>query len=496
MAFIMAAILLSAVIALITGGGQKNYPFALTSKFGHVDGFRVFVKGGQPVIRYLSIPYAETPVGKKRFSPSKTSEPLRQLENTSEPRIINSNDRIRHCPQDNSPLLPQWLSTSPTEAAESCLFLNVWTPDTECLFSGPDCGSRAVIVFFHGGDLRHGRNRYVKHPHVVVRDMRTLARRLQCEGYDDDASVEHMLPCLRKVPSATLVPRTSGLHGDMLERSTSMDEDPPGTDVPVRGKSLPRALLFGTVTDEGFHVANRLGEHPHAAARNWLKDQDIGNVSAFLEEYEASAALPNLQKLICDIGVASFRELGSANSTAVWSKVFADVKYDCPALRFAARMVRNEVDVHRFVLDARPSFEEPTIHGGAGHYATVRLLLSDLSTLRPSKTDLALHELLVNMVASFANSGQLHRVSASEVIASKLSDRVGRPSPAPQLPEIPGGEAWPPFGVLHKAAVRINENGLHTISVDRDPCMHIRAHDGTGSNMPSAPKQTVQLSAF
>ncbi|KAH8002777.1 hypothetical protein HPB51_026308 [Rhipicephalus microplus] len=74
--FIGCLILLSLVISQFLVTRQGNYAFSLTSKFGHVQGDQIFVHGGQPVIRYLGIPFAVPPVGKLRFQPSQVAEHL------------------------------------------------------------------------------------------------------------------------------------------------------------------------------------------------------------------------------------------------------------------------------------------------------------------------------------------------------------------------------------------------------------------------------------
>ncbi|XP_075543491.1 liver carboxylesterase 1-like [Dermacentor variabilis] len=490
MAFIGSLILLSVIISQFIGTRRGNYAFSLTCKFGRVEGEQIFVPGGPPVIRYLGIPFAVPPVNKLRFQPSQVAEPLAHLNNSSFRRRINLAERARSCPQDGA-LVPSWLYTSPRETSEDCLYMNLWTPDTECLFQGQDCGSRAVIVFFHGGDLRHTGNRaydgavlsakadvvvavpnyrlgllghsawnesefmflglgdqltavrwlrenvgifggnasrlvlaghgagaasvghwmlstqpevadverfimisgspyarYMKDADVIAMNLRTLARRVQCESYDEVASAEEIIPCLRRLPSSVLVPRLTGLNGRVIDNSRSMDDIPT-----AQGPSAfrPRgSLLLGTTPDEGYHFVGpmmTLHSMQQEWMLHWLTSQGIDNASVLLNDYE--------------------RELGTTNSTVVWTEAYADIRYRCPMRRFAERMAGSGVTVHWFVFDAKPSFGEPNLRGDeAGHYTTVRLLLTDLGSVRTNDEDIAVRDSFVRTLGSFVNTGQ------------------------------------------------------------------------------------------
>ncbi|KAH7969323.1 hypothetical protein HPB52_016684 [Rhipicephalus sanguineus] len=477
------------------GTRHGNYAFSLTSKFGHVQGDQIFVPGGQPVIRYLGIPFAVPPVDKLRFQPSQVAEPLgAHLNNASSKRRINFVERALPCPQDSA-LVPSWMYIDLRKTSEDCLYMSLWTPDTECLFRGRDCGFRTVIVFFHGGDLRHSGNkvydgavlsskadavvaipnyrlgllghatwneseflslglgdqltavrwlrqnvgffggnasrlvlaghgagaasvghwmlgaqpevadvqrfvmisgspyaRYMKDADVITKNMRILARRVQCESYDEVTSVEEILPCLRRFPSSVLVPRLSGLNGRLMDPSTSIDDTPAANEPNI---SRPRgSLLLGTTPDEGYHFVGRMAKQDGVSQEwmhRWLASQGVGNASVFLDNYQ--------------------RDLRTTNLTVVWSEAYADVRYRCPVRRFAERMASSGLTVHWFVFDAKPSFEEPYLRGDeAGHYTTVRLLLTDIGNVRTTDEDIAIRDSFVRTLGSFANTGQVGRL--------------------------------------------------------------------------------------
>ncbi|KAH8042666.1 hypothetical protein HPB51_025298 [Rhipicephalus microplus] len=90
--------------------------------------------------------------------------------------------------------------------------------------------------------------RYMKNADVTTKNMRILARRVQCESFDEVSSVEEILPCLRRFPSSVLVPRLRGLNGRLEDPYTSMDDIPAANESQI---NRPRgSLLLGTTSDE------------------------------------------------------------------------------------------------------------------------------------------------------------------------------------------------------------------------------------------------------
>ncbi|KAH8042667.1 hypothetical protein HPB51_025299 [Rhipicephalus microplus] len=121
---------------------------------------------------------------------------------------------------------------------------------------------------------------------------------------------------------------------------------------------------------------------------HWLTSQGVDNVSVFLDNYQ--------------------RELGTTNLDVARSEAYADVRYRCPMRRFAERMTSSDLSVHWFVFNAKPSFEESYLRSeDAGHYSTVRLLLTDLGNVRPTGEDIVVRDSFVRTLGSFVNTGQV-----------------------------------------------------------------------------------------
>ncbi|MEV7008829.1 carboxylesterase/lipase family protein [Streptosporangium sp. NPDC051022] len=90
---------------------------------------------------FRGIPYAEPPVGERRFRPPKPIGPWRGT--------LKAVDDKRVCPQDRDALSEDYPDDRKVYTDEDCLYLNVWTPQ-------PDRAKRPVIVFIHGGAARFG----------------------------------------------------------------------------------------------------------------------------------------------------------------------------------------------------------------------------------------------------------------------------------------------------------------------------------------------------
>ncbi|KAH8002776.1 hypothetical protein HPB51_026307 [Rhipicephalus microplus] len=269
--------------------------------------------------------------------------------------------------------------------------------------------------------------RYMKDADVTTKNMRILARRVQCESFDEVCSVEEILPCLRRFPSSVLVPRLRGLNGRLEDPYTSMDDIPAANESQI---NRPRgSLLLGTTSDEGSHLVGRMTTQHHMSEDwmyHWLTSQGVDNVSVFLDHYQ--------------------RELGTTNLDVARSEAYADVRYRCPMRRFAERMTSSDLSVHWFVFNAKPSFEESYLRSeDAGHYSTVRLLLTDLGNVRPTGEDIVVRD-------SFVRT-------------------LGR------VPKILGGKEWPPYTSSTRAAVRIGRHGHVAVSMSGDPCRHVRQHE-------------------
>ncbi|XP_077986920.1 cholinesterase-like [Glandiceps talaboti] len=144
----MKACVLCAVIFFLQTG--KYYVSCVhdpvvTVSHGKLRGIRTEVVG-KKVDAFLGIPYAEPPVGDRRFKVTEKCQ-------TSWNGVRNATNFGHACWQavdNNSGGFPgrEWWTTSDT-LSEDCLFLNVWTPY-------PTPSNAPVFVFIHGGSFHMG----------------------------------------------------------------------------------------------------------------------------------------------------------------------------------------------------------------------------------------------------------------------------------------------------------------------------------------------------
>uniref|UniRef100_H9GHC5 Carboxylic ester hydrolase n=1 Tax=Anolis carolinensis TaxID=28377 RepID=H9GHC5_ANOCA len=117
----------------------------VSTRLGRLRGTLLSVEGAPaPVKAFLGVPFAKPPLGALRFAPPEPPEPWSHLRDAaSQPPM---------CLQDLSwmPGMIQTLNVMPpnVSASEDCLYLNVFTPDTEAKLP--------VLVWIHGGALLVG----------------------------------------------------------------------------------------------------------------------------------------------------------------------------------------------------------------------------------------------------------------------------------------------------------------------------------------------------
>ena len=91
---------------------------------------------------FRGIPYAEPPVGRRRFRP-----PVRRTPWTG---VLEATRFGQRHPQDYDPVEAQLMSgPERPPGGDDCLNLNVWTPD-------PGATGLPVLVWIHGGSLKFG----------------------------------------------------------------------------------------------------------------------------------------------------------------------------------------------------------------------------------------------------------------------------------------------------------------------------------------------------
>jgi cholinesterase len=103
------------------------------------------------VLQYLGIPYAEPPVGARRFA---------EARKLTASKLVNASQFGDDCPQLASPpldypelkphaqrIVSYFTASAGTNQSEDCLTLNIWARTTAASHSG----TKPVLVFFHGG---------------------------------------------------------------------------------------------------------------------------------------------------------------------------------------------------------------------------------------------------------------------------------------------------------------------------------------------------------
>ncbi len=125
---------------------QSESDLIVATRLGHVQGVRLSVLDRSHVIAFLGIPYAEPPIGKRRFKKAEPKKPWNG--------ILEAKDYSNACYQfvDTSyPGFPGIEMWNPNRMMnENCLYLNVWVPPT------PRPQNLSVMVWIYGGGFYSG----------------------------------------------------------------------------------------------------------------------------------------------------------------------------------------------------------------------------------------------------------------------------------------------------------------------------------------------------
>ncbi|KAG0428163.1 hypothetical protein HPB47_024837 [Ixodes persulcatus] len=136
------ALVLCAGLACATASDSAQAPLVMT-RLGPVVGTRL-TERGSVVDAYLGIPFAEPPVGERRFLKPVAAEPWTG--------VFNATSQNKGCVQTDMPITPT-VSFDMSETTEDCLYLNVWVPERACDNKAKDPCDKLlpVFVFLYGG---------------------------------------------------------------------------------------------------------------------------------------------------------------------------------------------------------------------------------------------------------------------------------------------------------------------------------------------------------
>ncbi|KAK5647002.1 hypothetical protein RI129_005466 [Pyrocoelia pectoralis] len=138
-------------VLFVCGNCRDDGPEVLINQ-GKIKGKFWTSRQGKTFSAFLSIPYAQPPIGDLRFKPPVAAGPWNgTLDGTNDHAV---------CPQRNI-----YTRSEIIEGEEDCLYLNVYTPQLDV----SETSTYAVMVFFHGGGwLCGGGNSYWYGPDVLL----------------------------------------------------------------------------------------------------------------------------------------------------------------------------------------------------------------------------------------------------------------------------------------------------------------------------------------
>ena len=138
MSFIIVTLILCIFIHIDESHGQK---VTVETSSGRVVGVKEKTVDGIKLSVFRGIPYAQPPVGKRRF---RRPVPIKWTD-----KEIDASKFKEACHQ-NQTIMYTSLTLINKNMSEDCLYLNIWTPKASPL------SLKAVMVWIHGGGLLSG----------------------------------------------------------------------------------------------------------------------------------------------------------------------------------------------------------------------------------------------------------------------------------------------------------------------------------------------------
>lgn len=117
-----------------------------------IQGIQSVALNGKVVTEFLAIPYAEPPVGQRRFRPPSPKKPWTY--------VLNATKLPYSCMQTLDEAFPNFqgaeMWNANTEMKEDCLYLNIWVPG-----SVDQKKKLPVMIWIYGGGFLSGTSTYI-----------------------------------------------------------------------------------------------------------------------------------------------------------------------------------------------------------------------------------------------------------------------------------------------------------------------------------------------